>query len=211
MRANTHSSQGKTNYLYTHTHTDNIDPGIIFTNKDLRQNTDLNWLLNLGKSLCSAVSTAVGFFKSQMEPPVPETLNIVPFLHRCGQHGSALCLLFITKSSEMLSNPASYGYTAPFCWILYFPLVPKSSQQPQNIHHLRFSPLLLCFHAIIGPFVEIIQTTGQNWRLWKLIWMERRAGLVDGVSVTALANVKQIWLFFSSTWNLENCKLDLKL
>lgn len=127
---------------------------------------------------------------------MPETLNIVAFLHRCGQHGSALCLLFITKCSEMLSNPASYGYTAPFCWILYFPLVPKSSQQTQNIHHLHFSPLLLCFHAIIGPFVEIIQTTDQNWRLWKLIWMERRAGLVDSVSVTALANVKQICLFF---------------
>lgn len=140
----THSSQGKANYFYTHTCTDNIDPGIIFTNKDLWQNADLNWLLNLGKSLCSAVSTAVGFFKSQMEPPVPETLNIVTFLHRCGQHSSALCLLFITISSEMLSNPASYGYTTPFWRILYFPLVPKSSQQPQNI-------LLLYFHAIIGP------------------------------------------------------------
>lgn len=156
----THTLAKEKPIISPHTRTDNIDLGIIFTNKDLWQNTDLNWLLNLGKSLCSAVSTAAGFFKSQMEPPVPETLNIVAFLHRCGQHGSALCLLFITKSSEMLSNPASYGYTAPFCWILYFPLVPKSSQQPQNIHRLHFSPLLLCFHAIIGPFVEIIQTTG---------------------------------------------------
>lgn len=141
MRANTHSSQGKANYFYTHTYTDIIDPGIIFTNKDLWQNTDLNWLLNLGKSLCSAVSTALGFFQKSNGTTSARDSQYCCFLHRCRQHGSALCLLFIAKSGEMLSNSTSYGYTAPFCWILYFPLVSKSSQQPQNIHHLHFSPL----------------------------------------------------------------------
>lgn len=95
-----------------------------------------------------------------------------------------------------------------FCWILYFPIVPESSQQPENIHHLHFILLLLCSHAITGPFVEIIQTTGQNWSQQNLIWIESRAGLVDSVSVIVLANVRQIWHIFFISVKFSN--LDLK-
>lgn len=93
---------------------------------------------------CAAVSTAEGFLKSQMEPPVPKTLRIVAFLHRGGQDRSALRLLLITKSSEMLSKPASYGYPtrmshlyfAEFCTFL------KCLNHPSSLkmHTIFISP-----------------------------------------------------------------------
>lgn len=151
----------------------------------------------LGKSLCSAVSTAEGVLKSQIEAPVPESLSVVAFLHWWTAQLCSLSPLCSENQRDAFKTSELWFYhtdvTLPFCWIQYFSLMPKSPQQPVNTHHLYFSLLLHCISEIIGPFVEIIQTVGQNWGQQKLIQIESRAGLVDGVAVITLANVRTLF------------------
>lgn len=115
-----------------------------------------------------------------MEAPVPESLSVVAFLHRWTAQLCSLSPLCSENQQDAFKTSELWFYhtdvTLPFCWILCFSLVPESPQQPVNTHHLHFSLLLHCFWAIIGHFVEIIQTAAQNWGQQKFSQIANRAG-----------------------------------